>query len=301
MDLRPLAKSLLRFWYVTLLGTVAAVVLAVLAVASFKNGKLEYRESSQYRASVVVLVTEPGGPELRAVLPTAPDPAATAKPGTGTAATPTPATTAGPIFADPTRLNSLAGLYAYFIKSDQVCTAIGHDVCKPNANGSVSIGARVLASAAAVEETGSQGFPGGLPLIEIQVVQPTPQLAITIANRAASALISYVERKQEAESVDNADRVRIDVNRSARNATLVTAPSKTPAIAAFMGVMLATVLLVVALSNIWPRRAPDDPRGPTARLGRGGRRRRREGQPAVAPEPILHADLEVERATRVPR
>jgi len=242
-----------RRWYVVVPGFLVAVVAAVVAVANvdLAHRTISWRAKSTFSSSVVLLVTEDGGPELRAALPTVD--VTTPKATTKTTKTPADAQAT---FGDPNRLNYLAGLLAYFVKSDAVCERIGVAACVPSDTGHTRISAQVLASAAAVEQTGSNGFPSGLPLIEVTGEADTADGAIRLASDAASALEAYVTTRQATERVPLDQGVRVELNRSARRATLVQGPSKTPAIAAFGLVILMTFGIAFTLENLRGRPAP---------------------------------------------
>jgi hypothetical protein len=251
VDLTRILRALRRFWYIAVGGAVLSVLVGVLAIYRIdsRTWSLVTRHSGDYRAAAVLLVTGPGAPELRAV-PPAPQPA---RAGRGVRVV---ATTS---FADPTRLDALAGLYAYFIRSDAVCSAVGGDACKPDASGHTKIDAQVLASAAAVEGTGSQSFPDGVPLIEVSAHDSSPVVAAAMANRAAQALVATITARQRRSRIPVDERAKVELNRSARFATLVAPPSKTAAIAAFLGMLLLTVALATAAANMWPEASGEEP------------------------------------------
>src|SRR4051794_28696911 len=119
MDLRRHAAVLWRFRAVTAAGLVLAVVLAVLA--SYRpvwdgGPGLERRGSDRWSSASSLLVTQPGFPEGRVVLPT---------PETGAATTSKPPAGAGKAsgqdqFADPSRFMALADLYSQLLTSDLI-------------------------------------------------------------------------------------------------------------------------------------------------------------------------------------
>jgi hypothetical protein len=248
MDLRRSLRIAARFWYIVVPGMVLAAALAVLAVASVdvRTKTLTWRQKPTYIASTVILVTEQGGPEMRATLP-APTLAGAAKAGGDQALS-------SPTFGDPNRLDYLASLLAYFVRSDRVCARIGAAACRPDKNGKTKVDAQVLASAASVEQTGTASFPSGLPLIEVTGTATSPDSAMALAMRAAHALQGFVSARQRQEAVPPGDAVKLDLLRSARSAQLLQGRSKTPAVAVFSVVMLVTFGIAWAAERLWPRR-----------------------------------------------
>ena len=112
MDLAVYGRVLWRFRFVVALGTICALLVAILAMAhvSFSSGRptFRYRSHELWTSQSTLLVTQRRGfPEGRLTLPQNSDPAAPPLPGQQT-------------FADPSRLVFLASLYAQFAKADAI-------------------------------------------------------------------------------------------------------------------------------------------------------------------------------------
>jgi hypothetical protein len=230
LDFRLYARVLWRFKPVVALGFVVAVGLAFMATVKVTAHGLTYRQSELWSSGARLLVTQQGYPEGRlfAQAPTLPGQA--------------PATIQTkkriPV-ADPNRFNALAILYADLATSDQVRALI---------NGGRPIAGQVIATPLRDDQSGTL-----LPLIDVTAVSTTARGAITLAQRSVSALQSYLEARQDANGVPDADRAVVQELVQPKGAKVFRARPKTMPIVVFLAVMFATVALAFLLENFRPR------------------------------------------------
>jgi capsular polysaccharide biosynthesis protein len=93
-------------------------------------------------------------------------------------------------------------------------------------------------------------------MIDITAISTSPSRAVTLAQRSASALTSYVRDQQQASRVPVDDRAVIQPVIHPGQVQLFRPRSKTMPIVVFAAVMFVTVGLVFILENLRPRRQP---------------------------------------------
>ena len=233
MDLRLYLSVLWRFRLLVAAGTVLAVALAILSVASvtFDGGRprLDYREPLIYQSTTTLFVTEEGFPWGRTVV--GQDALMFDRDGRITPTKPS---------ASPGRFADLAVLYAQLATSDPVRALMAR-------RGPIS--GAVTATPVASED-------GTLPLISLAAAAPTPNAAVTTADRAAKALLQFIRREQVRNGIDPEDRVVVTVIQRPTPATVLVPRKLTRPVFLFLAVMTAVLGLAFVLENIRPRVRP---------------------------------------------
>jgi hypothetical protein len=229
VDLAVYGRVLWRFRFVVALGTICALLVAILAMAhvGFSSGRptFRYRSHELWTSQSTLLVTQRGFPEGRLTLPQNSDPAAPPLPGQQT-------------FADPSRLVFLASLYAQFAKADAIDAIV-----RPRA------GEKVLA--APVNDTSSGSSVGSpLPLVSVAGLATSSERALQITRLATAAFRNYIDRRQGDAGIPLGDRVVLRFVSRPSAPVVFQARRKTPAVLAFVVVLLATFGLVFALENL---------------------------------------------------
>jgi hypothetical protein len=233
MDFGLYARVLWRFRFLVAVGAILATSLASLSVVRVSSDGLTYRQSQLWMSNIRLLVTQTGFPEGRLYAQTRDQ---TSKDQ------PVPP---GVAVADPARFNVLAILYAQLATSDPVRRLM---LKEGPARG------RIIAQPLRDEQSGTL-----LPLMDLTTISQSPRGAITLAERAARALNTYLSDQQRVNQVPSTDRVVLQTLVQPREAELYQPRSKTIAIVVFLVVMLATFGLALLLENTRPRnRAIED-------------------------------------------
>jgi hypothetical protein len=226
MNIPVWAATIWRFKWISLGGFLLACLLAVFATArvSFSGGlpSLSYRTPEIYTTETKILVTQAGFPWGRTVLP------GDTAPGHGSGAS----------YADPSRFVMLAGVYATLANSDQIQRQLVH----PQDQEALT----------ATPEVDPQ-TQSALPIIDIVSLAPSQQRVIRMARQASSMLKSVVETQQKTAGIPANQRVLVQTLQAPYRVTVAKGRKKTVPIVVFMTVLLATLGLVLALENIWPR------------------------------------------------
>lgn len=244
MDFRLYASVLWRFRLLVVLGTVLAVALATLSMVSVSGEGLAFRQSELWSSTTRLGVTQRGFPEGRLFA------------GGGT---PEGEARLGIPVADPNRFNTLAVLYAELATSDPVRRQMRRD--------GGPIRGKIIATPVVVGENRVM-----LPFVDVVAIATSPRGAVELAQRNATALISYLERQQVVNDVPTGDRVVVEQLVRPRPPQIFRPRSKTMPIVVFLATMLATIGLAFLLENLRPRvRQLGEP----ADTGFGGQAQRR--------------------------
>jgi hypothetical protein len=232
MDFKLYSRVLWRFKLLVALGFVIAVALAVLATVRVTPHGVTYRQSQLWSSGARLLVTQQGFPEGRLFAQT-PVTVGQAPPAADSSAR------KGIPVADPNRFNALAILYADLATSDPVRALMSRGPSVPG---------QILATPLRDDQSGTL-----LPLIDITAISITPQSAIALAQRNVSALKTYLEARQRANGVPEADRAVVQTLVEPKGAKLFRPRAKTMPIVVFLAVMFATIALTFILENVRPR------------------------------------------------
>ena len=230
MDLIRHLKVLWRFRVVVIVAVLLGTVLAVLA--AFQVPSFERRGAEVWSVESDTLVTQPGFPEGRVTLPpqVAPVPGEDASDET---------TKKSQEFADPGRFSSLALLYSVLAQSDQVRARIK----TPTAPG------QVQASAYDVTGTGSTF----LPIIKLTTQAGSREAAMKLNLEAQQGLKDLIEEQQEENNIAPNQRVRLSALNEPAVPMLMSGPSLTASILAFMLCLLGAIAAAHILEALRPR------------------------------------------------
>jgi len=137
-------------------------------------------------------------------------------------------------FADPGRFVYLADLYSQLASSDAVRAVIRK---KGPIDGTVQ-------AATVLTETGSSS-----PLIAIYGKAASKALATALTLRATSALISYIDKRQESAGIVPTQRIELKVVREPDSPVLLQPRGKTLPIVVFLAVLVCVFALIFILEN----------------------------------------------------
>jgi hypothetical protein len=242
VDLQLFARVLWRFRFVVLIGLglalAAAFLLFVRVELDRTTGELDliYREDEEWAATTTLLVTQRGFPWGRSVLDTGEDEAVET--------TPSPDQSQSQEFADSTRFSTLALLYARLATSAAVRD---HMLRDGPVDGEIEANPVMLAESSSLT----------LPLVELTGTAGTPGEALALTRRATSAFELFLSDRQAANAIPPAERVIVTVVDRPVEAELARPRPLTLSLVVFLGVILATLGLVLALENLWPRARAD--------------------------------------------
>jgi len=233
MNLARHVSVLWRFRALVAAFLLLGIGLAFLAAFRFGPDGLERRGSETWQADTQILVTQPGFPWGRAVLP-----GVTNKPTDGTEA---PKTGSGSDqqFADPGRFASLALLYSVLSLSDQVRDNLPE---KPTAE---------QLTAQPYDLTGNGNT--FLPIIKLGSLASTEAGAIALNEHATAGLQKLISGQQDDEKIDDSERVELKVIKKPEHATLISGRSTTPSILAFMLCGIIALAAAHILEALRPR------------------------------------------------
>jgi hypothetical protein len=234
MNLARHAAVLWRFRRITAAGLLLGIFLAVFASYSISPSGLEPRGASTYTSQSQLLVTQPGFPEGRPVLPTT----QRIDPETGQPIVDPDQ----PDFADPARFLALADLYTKLIVSDDVLARLPGRVSPT----------QVVASPL----PGVSGAPI-LPIIQLDTIGPTPAAAQALNVELADALRQHIEEGQRKNDIPPAKRVVISTLKAPEPGALTSGPSKMASILALLLCIIGTIAVTHLLENLRNRREAD--------------------------------------------
>jgi hypothetical protein len=234
MNLARHAAVLWRFRRVTAAGLLIGLALAVYASYQISPSGLKPRGTSTYTSQSQLFVTQPGFPEGRSVLPTTP------ALGVGTEE---PEVDPDRLeFADPNRFLALADLYTKLIVSDEVLSRI------PERPSPTQITASPL--------PGVSGAPI-LPIIQLDTVAGSPEAAQQLNSNTAKALRDLLEERQRRNDITPAKSVQITTLKAPTPGALLSGPSRTASILAFLLCIIGTIAVTHLLENLRNRREAD--------------------------------------------
>lgn len=231
MDLARHLKVLWRYRLVVAVGVLLGVALAILA--AYHLPSFERRGIEVWSVESDTLVTQPGFPWGRVTLP----PQASAPiPGTEES----PATTDQQLeFADPGRFSSLAMLYSVLAVSDRVRERLPGRVAPEQV------------TAQAYDATGNGST--FLPIIRITTQAESAEKARTLNLQAQKGLKDLIEEEQRRNDIEPNQRVRLSPLNAPSRPLLLSGPSMTPSLLAFMLCILGAVALAHVLEALRPR------------------------------------------------
>jgi hypothetical protein len=229
-----LERHLGVFWrHRRLLGIAALLGLVLAFVAAFKVPEMKRRGDTIYSSSSTVMVTQPGFPWGRVVLPgSASVPESTDKPTTGESASKSDNQID---FADPSRFSNLATVYTILAQSDAIRSRLKQKV-KPG---------QITAAPLDVNGRGDQF----LPMVNITTTGKTAGAAFDLNSATIKALNDYLVEQMDASDVPRRQRVELTTINKPSGPILVEGPSFAPPMLAFLLAMIAGVSVCYILEN----------------------------------------------------
>jgi capsular polysaccharide biosynthesis protein len=226
MNLARHAAVLWRFRLVTGAGLALGIVLAVLA--SYQVPSFEPRGAETWSSESSLLVTQPGFPEGRVILPSKPIGATEEdfKPNEIE-------------FADPGRFTVLADLYAQLAVSDQVLSRVPE---KPSPGQIQAM--TVQSSSGAIT----------LPVIKLSTMAESGPGAQQLNNHIVAALRDLLESEQARANVPDRQRVQLQQLNAPTPPFMVSGPSKTASVLAFILCLIGVVAVTHLLEALRNRR-----------------------------------------------
>jgi hypothetical protein len=215
-------------------GLLFAIAIALFATFRVSSTGLTWRKPETWQSTTKIMLTQPGFPWGRSVLPGSVD--APAVSPDNQQDVPTDAQGRKLQFADPSRLAYLAWIYSHFLMGDEVRTMIKH---KPDgmdiSAGPLTAGGSMSASA--------------LPIIGLTTTAHTAVEAQRLNDDVHLALEDYLRRQQRESATPTIDRVVLStVDRP--GPVLLKGHSVNLGIMSFLLLMAATVGLVYLLENL---------------------------------------------------
>jgi hypothetical protein len=220
VDLALYAKVLRRFWWLVFPGVLLAAALAFLSMVRVSPDGVAYRKPELWQSQTLLLLTQPGFPWGRTVLPTE----------SGTA----------PRYADPYRFSSLTDLYSQFANSDEVRRIMRREGAKTTW--------KIVAAPLPPTVAGAT-----LPVIALNGQAQSAKEAVTAAARGARAVIEYVENQQHSAGIPAKQRISVQVLKRPARPEVIDPRKKTLPIMVFLSVLTAAVGLAFVLENLRPR------------------------------------------------
>jgi hypothetical protein len=241
MDLGLFLLVLWRHKYIVIAGVILAGGLAYLS--------LSHRGRPVFQSEAILFVTQRDFPWGRAVEEYVPG-----DPDTGTPPLPV---------ADPSRLTTLAALYAQLANGD----ALRRTVASSGLDEESSVEAQAI-----VDESGTNP----LPLVRLTATTSTAAGAVRLAGNSAREFIDFIEFRQDTAQIPQEQRVFVEQLAEPTEAELVDGPSKALPVLVFLGVLAGTVAVAFIAENL--RRSF----GTTARSSSNGPVEPEEAEAAMA-------------------
>jgi hypothetical protein len=261
VDIQLYLRVLWRFRLLVASGLLLAVALAFFSYAkpSFDGGKptFTYRQSQQWESLATLGVGsrsfDPGSvltPETRGILE---------GPAAGEEETPRLSQ------IDPSELTSLPRLNEITVQLMKLATSDEvMRIMRSDGHGQIE----GLLQTFEVEAGGSL-----VPYITFSAVGTSPEKALSLARRHVAAFTKFVQARQKAAGIPDAERVVVYAVNEPQPPTLLEGRTKTRPIIVFLTVMTAVLGLCFVLENLRPRIRPVAPSGQSDDLEEQQRRR----------------------------
>jgi hypothetical protein len=239
MDLIAYAGVIRRQWRIVVIGLAIAQTLAFLAVVRVTSDGLEHRSPTIYAARSTLLVTEKGFPLGRSTLTE-----------TETDAEGMPVEVER--FAEQGRMEYLASIYTELARSRAVRREI-------DPGGKLSPDA--------YEVIQLKGLDGAtLPLLAVVGKSRSPDVAISLSNRAAQGLRRYVHLRQVRNKVPPSKRIGLPTVERAEAAGVLEGVKLTRPILIILLGSIVTLVVAFTWDNARRPRRSDEADGKVARL-----------------------------------
>jgi hypothetical protein len=236
-------RSLLRFWWVMVIGLAVAQAAAIFAVYNVDFSTLppalEQREKPRYSAQGRLLVTDGDEPHLRRAVTVTVQPPATAG-----NETPKPVqVTQAP---DTATLVKAANLYPLLIESDQVAAV------RENLFGEMP--GELKAQAVFAISTPSRFTPSDVPVIQLIAVADSPKQAINLVRHTTTAFVHWMTDTQNKKRIKLRQRITVTPIQTPKGAIAFGGSSSVLPVLVFGIVLLAFAAAAVFLDRMFPRR-----------------------------------------------
>jgi hypothetical protein len=235
-------KRLLNQKILLIIGVFVALIAALLAGFTIKDGEIVSRVEKTYTATTNILLSEPLPTLYQTVIPGETQVVPPADP-TGQQIVQQPDT--------PINLTSSAMLMAYVAQSDEVKDRAAASV------GGLQDGESVTAVARTTPPTGNELFPGrlNLPIVQVVGIASSEARALELAGAASTAFGDVVVERQDAEAVPPEIRVTLDI----LNEPAVGEPDGSnpaiPIVITFVAILLLFVAAALIIEAVRARRA----------------------------------------------
>jgi hypothetical protein len=228
-------RSLLRFWWVLVIGLAVAQAAAIVAVykVDFSSipPELTERSKPRYSAQGRLLVTDGREPHLRTSVtteqPTAEGDAPVTEP------------------PDTATLVHAANLYPLLIESDQVAQ-VRERLFGPTDG-------QIRAQAVYAVSTPSRFTPSRVPVIQLIGVDDSPKEAIDLVKNTSAAFVRWMNARQRAAGIKPAERISIRPIQTPKSAAEFGGASSTLPVLTFGVVLMAFIALAVSFDRLFPR------------------------------------------------
>jgi hypothetical protein len=228
MDLQLYLRVLWRFRLLVLAGLLVALVLAFVSFVRVDldgSPSFRYREQEEFVSYATLLVTPQEfiwGNTVDKIVPSE-----------------TESGEEVPLVLDEARFTRLAEIYAALATSDEV--------------------AEIMAREGPIEGTISavpvvpQGGTESLPFVSLAGIAGSPDAAVSLARRGATAFQEYLREKQVADRTPADKRVKVEMVNEPVSAAVWENRSMTRPLIIFLTVMVAVLALAFILENFRPR------------------------------------------------
>jgi hypothetical protein len=230
MNLARHAAVLWRFRRITAVGLLLGILLAVYASYDISTSGLVKRGTPTFDSQSQLMVTQPGFPEGRTVLPVAPVGGTIEEPKVDPNRLE---------FADPNRFMALADLYTKLLVSDEVRALIPEHPSP----------AQIVASPL----PGVSGAPI-LPIIQLDTISTSAEGARQLNLNTAKALRELLAQRQRKNDITPAQSVQITTLNAPKLGALTSGNSYTASILAFLLCIVGTIAVTHLLENLRNRR-----------------------------------------------
>jgi hypothetical protein len=253
----PYVRSLLRFWWVVVIGLVAAQLFALLVVFEVDFSKfppsLTERSKPTYTATGRLLVNSPEVPFVRiSVTSEAQAPTQGTPLSTETPTTPTTGTVLISEVPETQTLVRAANYFPLIIEGDKV-GELRREILSRKNLGRVSGSVRAQAVYSLV--TRNRVEPSPVPVIDLAGVSGSPDDAVKLVQATIEAFQTWIVSEQKRAKVKPIDRILIETLHTPRGAAPVGGTSKVFPLLVFVAVAMAFGALAILLDRVFPVRA----------------------------------------------
>jgi hypothetical protein len=234
-------RSLLRFWWVLVIGLAVAQVAAIMAVYNVDFSSippsLHQRQKPSYSAQGRLLVTDADEPHLRTSITSE-----QAVPPTATGARASIPVTSAP---DTATLVQAANLYPVLIESDQVAE-LRRKLYGPTPG-------VLRAQALYAVSSPSKFTPSRVPVIQLIAVADSPKRAIELVQRTSTAFVRWMTLTQGQRGIRPKQRITVMPIQTPKAAASFGGSSSTLPVLVFGVVLMAVVALALFFDRLFPR------------------------------------------------